>query len=132
MPTTGISPRFEALIGMLSGKYRLSKRSVQEMCGDVFDVDIALGSVCNAEQLVSASIAEPVAEAHEAVKAAAVVHADETGWREAKQKAWLWVATTATIAVFVVIPNVLPLKCASAAKEADAGCHEWVGSVARA
>ncbi len=34
--------------------------------------------------------------------------------------------------VIVVIPNVLPLKCASAAKEADAGCHEWVGSVARA
>ncbi len=34
--------------------------------------------------------------------------------------------------MIVVIPNVLPLKCASAAKEADAGCHEWVGSVARA
>ena len=102
VPTTGISSRFEALIAMLSGKYRLSKRSVQEMCGDVFDVDIALGSVCNAEQLVSTSIAEPVAEAHEAVKAAAVVHADETGWREAKHKAWLWVATTATVAVFLI------------------------------
>ena len=102
VPTTGISPRFEALIGMLGGKYRLSKRLVQEMCGDVFDVDISLGSVCNAEKLVSASIAEPVAEAREAVKAAAVVHADETGWREAKHKAWLWVATTSTIAVFLI------------------------------
>ena len=102
VPTTGISPRFEALIGMLGGKFRLSKRLIQEMCGDVFDVDIALGSVSNTEQLVSASIAEPVAEAHEAVKVAAVVHADETGWREAKQKAWLWVATTATIAVFLI------------------------------
>jgi transposase len=102
VPTTGISPRFEALIGMLSGKYRLPKRSVQEMCSDVFDVDIALGSVCNAEQRVSEAIADPFAEAHEAVKAAPVVNADETGWREAKQKAWLWVATTATIAVFLI------------------------------
>ena len=102
VPTTGVSPRFEALIGMLGGKYRLSKRLVQEMCADVFDVDIALGSVSNTEQLVSASIAEPAAEAHEAVKVAAVVHADETGWREAKQKAWLWVASTATVAVFLI------------------------------
>ncbi len=102
VPTTGISPRFEALIGMLGGKYRLSKRLIQELCGDVFDVDIALGSVSNTEQLVSASIAEPVAEAHEAVKTAAVVHADETGWREAKQKAWLWLAATTTIAVFLI------------------------------
>lgn len=102
VPTTGISPRFEALIGMLSGKYRLSKRLVQEMCQDVFDADIALGSVCNAEQQVSASVAEPVAEAQEAVKTAAVVHADETSWREAKHKAWLWVAATATVAVFLI------------------------------
>ena len=87
VPTTGISPRFEALIGMLSSKYRLSKRAVQEMCADVFDVDIALGSVCNAEERVSESIAVPVAEAHEAIKSAPVVHADETGWREAKHKA---------------------------------------------
>jgi transposase len=102
VPTTGISARFEALIAVLSGKYRLSKRSIQEMCGDVFDADIALGSVCNAEQRVSEAIAAPVAEAHEAVKAARVVHADETSWREARRKAWLWVASTATIAVFLV------------------------------
>ena len=102
VPTTGISPRFEALIGMLSSKFRLPKRAVQEMCADVFDVDVALGSVCNAEQRVSESIAAPVAEAHEAIQRAPVVHADETGWREAKQKAWLWVVTTATVAVFLI------------------------------
>ena len=32
--------------------------------------------------------------------------------------------------VCVVIPNVLPLKCASAVTEADAGCHGWFGTMA--
>src|SRR5439155_22708478 len=31
-----------------------------------------------------------------------VVHADETGWREAKQKAWLWVLASASLVVFVI------------------------------
>jgi hypothetical protein len=35
----------------------------------------------------------------------------------------------ATIIIPVVDPNVLPLKCASAAKEADACCHGEFGSV---
>ena len=33
---------------------------------------------------------------------AAVLHADETGWREARNKAWLWVAVTATATVFMI------------------------------
>ena len=36
-----------------------------------------------------------VAEAH--VRAQAVVHPDETGWREHGQRRWLWTATTGTL-----------------------------------
>ena len=34
------------------------------------------------------------------VQEAAVVNVDETGWREAQQRAWLWTAVTATLTVF--------------------------------
>ena len=102
VPSTCLGPRFEALLGVLSGKYRLSKLLIQDLCADVFDVDISTGAICDAEQRVSESIAAPVAQAHEAVQTAAVVHADETSWREAKQKAWMWVAATATLAVFLI------------------------------
>ena len=32
----------------------------------------------------------------------AVVHVDETGWREGRQRAWLWVAVTTLVTVFLV------------------------------
>jgi transposase len=51
---------------------------------------------------VSDAVLAPVEEARRAVVAASVVHADETGWREAKQKAWLWVVATTSLAVFVI------------------------------
>src|SRR5262249_61974482 len=40
-----------------------------------------------------------VEEAQAAVQEAAVVNVDETGWREAQQRAWLWAAVTATLTV---------------------------------
>ena len=35
-------------------------------------------------------------------RAAEVKHADETSWRQAGKKRWLWLAATATVAAFVV------------------------------
>ena len=102
VPATGLGARFEALLAVLSGKYRLSKRLVQELCVDAFDADISLGAICDAQQRVSDAIEAPVAEAHEELKKAPVAHADETGWPEAKKKAWLWVAATMTLAVFLI------------------------------
>jgi transposase len=40
-----------------------------------------------------------VDEARAAVQEAAVVNVDETGWREAQQRVWLWTAVTATLTV---------------------------------
>ncbi|MFO0863921.1 MAG: transposase [Gemmataceae bacterium] len=38
----------------------------------------------------------------EAIAAAAVKHADETGWKLKGKKRWLWVAATRTLALFVI------------------------------
>lgn len=95
-------PRLTALIAVLAGSYRLSQKNIQLILSDVFGVPIGLGSVSAIEQRVSDAVAAPVEEARRAVVAAPVVHADETGWREAKQKAWLWVVATTSLAIFVI------------------------------
>jgi transposase len=51
---------------------------------------------------VSEALAEPVAEARELAKSQPVAHLDETGWREAKKKAWLWVMVTSLVTVYEV------------------------------
>ena len=45
-------------------------------------------------------LADPMAEIVEAVRRAGAVHVDETGWREAGKKAWLWVGVAAKATAF--------------------------------
>src|SRR5207245_2897205 len=44
----------------------------------------------------------PQAEAQEAVRDAKVKNVDETGWKEAGKKRWLWLATTAQVACYLI------------------------------
>jgi transposase len=47
-------------------------------------------------------VAEPVAQARAYVPEQSVAHLDETSWREGDKRAWLWVAVTSWVTVFVV------------------------------
>jgi len=44
----------------------------------------------------------PVAEARRYVKEQPVVYADETGWRQTRARAWVWVAVTKWVTAFLV------------------------------
>jgi transposase len=87
---------------VLSGAYRLSKRNIQQLLSDCFGVELALGSINALECAASEALQEPVAEARRFVQQQAVAHVDETGWREANQRAWLWTAVTHTVTVFLI------------------------------
>jgi transposase len=102
VPTGSFGPRVQALVAVAGGVYRMSKRSIQGFMSDVCGVKLSLGAVSKLEKRTAEAVAQPVAEAHEHVRNAPVVHADETGWRENKSKAWLWLAATATVAVFLI------------------------------
>lgn len=102
VPTGAFGPRLQALVASFTGVYRLSKRTTEDLLEDVFDVPMALGSVTACEQAMSATLAARVAEAHAYVKEQPVVHADETGWRQARSRAWLWVAVTSMVTVFMI------------------------------
>jgi transposase len=113
VPLGAFGPRLSAMLAICTAKYRLSKRAVRELLRDFFGVELALGSVANVEQQVSAALEQPVAEAREHVRHADAVNADETSWAEDKKKAWLWVAATSMVTVFVIATR----RSANVAKE---------------
>jgi transposase len=100
VPQRPFGVRLTAVIALLSGRYRLSRREVRQLLQDLWAVRVSLGAVVRQEQAQSAALAPAVEEAQAAVRQAAVVNMDETGWRQAKQRAWLWTAVTATLTVF--------------------------------
>ena len=102
VPAGCFGPRLQAMIAVCSGRYHLSKRMIEEMMADFFDADLSLGSVAHSDQETSAALAAPVAQAAAQVQAQPVQHADETGWTEAKKRAWLWVVVASQVAVFLL------------------------------
>lgn len=97
-----VGPKLTAVLSYLVGCHGVSKRGVEEMAEAVFDVRIALGTVANLEQEVSAALAPAHQEAIRAIQQAPVKHVDETGWKQAGRKRWLWIAATGGVAVFVI------------------------------
>src|SRR5438270_4994514 len=100
VPRRPFGPRLTAVVALLSGRYRLSRREVQQLLQDLWQVRVSLGAVVRQEQAQSAALAPVVEEARAAVQQADVVNLDETGWRQDNQRAWLWTAVTTELTVF--------------------------------
>src|SRR6185436_15861309 len=100
VPRRPFGARLTAVIALLSGRYRLSRREVQQLLRDLWAVRVSLGVVVRQEQAQSATLAPVVEEARAAVPQAPVVIMDETGWRQEQQRAWLWTVGTAKLTVF--------------------------------
>jgi len=104
VPTSAFGPRLHAMVAFLSTTLRLSDRQVQEAMFGLYNLQMALGSVAKIRMRMSEAVAESVEEAQAQVAHEAVVHADETSWREMGLKAWLWTFATATMTVFLIRP----------------------------
>ncbi len=102
VPAGMLGPRALASVAVLSGKYHLSKRNIEELLSDLFGLDASLGTISNAEARVSKALEGPVEEAKAFLKEQAVVHADETGHKIGGKKAWMWVAVTSLVSVFMI------------------------------
>jgi transposase len=100
-----VGARLTAALSYLTGNLGLSKRNVEELAADLFGAPIALGTIANLEQEVSAALAPAHQEALEAVRQAEVKFADETSWKLWGKLCWLWAAATTTVAVFVIHPK---------------------------
>jgi transposase len=103
VPNSAFGPRLHAALSVLTGAYRLSKRQVSQLCSDLLGLTISLGMIAKLERITADVLEQPVAELAEAVKAAEAANIDETGWREAHLKAWLWVVVTSMGVVFSIV-----------------------------
>ncbi|HBG33917.1 MAG TPA: IS66 family transposase [Holosporales bacterium] len=94
-----------AMIGTLTGDYRMSKRNVTFLLEDFFGLRVSLGTVSNAEKIVSKALELPVQEAKDFIPQQDVVHGDETSHAECGQKMWTWAFIAARVAAFVIRPS---------------------------
>ncbi len=105
-PRGAFGPRLQALTGMLSGRFRLTKREIVVMHRSVFGVRMSLGSVAACCKSVSEAVALTTEAIHAEVKALPVVHADETGFgRCGEDRMWLWDAATPGAEAFRLLPG---------------------------
>jgi transposase len=113
-----LGARTLALVGTLTGGYRLSKRLVQSLLHDLFGQEISVGTISQAEETVSEAL-KPITEAaHEHVKQAKQVHCDETGHKEKGKRQWMWVAIAGMVSVFLARAS----RSAEVAKELLGDC----------
>lgn len=105
-PKGAFGPRVQARIGLLGGRFRLTRRETRALAMDLFGIRISLGSVHACCKEVSQAVAAPVAAVQEAAKHAEAVWADETGFgRWGKDRMWLWVASTEDAEAFRLLPG---------------------------
>jgi transposase len=102
VPSGTYGPRVQATVSLYTGSYRLSKRTTQHVMDEVFGVPMSVGTIGQLEQATTAAVAAPVEEARRYVHEQEVAHLDETSWRQGGKRAWLWVAVTSLVTVFVV------------------------------
>ena len=102
IPSGTYGPRVHATVALCSGSYRLSKRTTQQVMAALFGVPMSVGAISQSEQTTTEVIAEPVQEARDSIEAQRVAHLDETSWREGGKRAWLWVAVTSLVTVFLI------------------------------
>jgi transposase len=100
VPEGSFGPNLRALLVVLSGRFRVSRREVVEFCGEALGLSISVGCVDNICRSVGEALLRPVQEVERHIQTAEVVHPDESGWSQKGVRHWIWVAVTAVAACF--------------------------------
>jgi transposase len=100
-----LGPNLTASLVYLSGVHGMSKRGIEETVERLFGVPVALGTIANVEREVGAALEAEYRKVRAHVADAPVKNLDETGWKQAGKKRWLWVATTANAVLFLIHPR---------------------------
>jgi transposase len=121
VPTGAFGPRLQALLAVLAGAYRLGKRPIRQLTHDLFGLSISTGMIAKLEQSTAEALQQPMGELEEHIR---TQHAniDETSWREAMHKAWLWVVVTPLVTVF----QIAATRCGKVARAMLGSAHPQV------
>jgi transposase len=105
LPAGAFGPRLTAMVSLLHGRFRLSMRETTVVFAELFGVPLGPGSVSALCQETSAALDQPSEQVRARVEAEIHANVDETGWKQARERRWLWVAVTLLCTLFVVAKN---------------------------
>ena len=91
-----------SVIATLTGRYRLARDETTSLLSDLLGVDLSEGTVQAVCERVSDAVSGSVAELEAALPSAPQLYLDETGWKQAGVRHWLWTASTDLLAVFAI------------------------------
>jgi transposase len=95
-------PRLAAVLSYLGGCQHVSQRGLEDVVEAVFGVPISVGTVDALQGQMTQALEQPHQEVAGRVRQAPAKNVDETGWKQAGKRHWLWAAVTATAVLFVV------------------------------
>lgn len=99
--TSHFGPRLVAFSTVLMSRFRLSRRSLAELLGDLLDVPPpALGTTQAFARESSAALLPAYQEIRAAVRGAPTASVDETGWRLRAATRWIWTAAAEAATLF--------------------------------
>lgn len=136
VPRGQIGPRALALIGALGTRYHLTQDKIRTLLGEVLGVRFSLGAISQAQGLVAQALQAPVQQAAASCHGAAVLHMDETSWRQAGAgtRHWVWATVQPQVVVYQVLPSRARYVAQALAGERPAGVlvtdryavYDWV------
>ena len=102
VPPGGFGPGVITAVTMLGGMCRLSQRLTVELLKNLLGLSISTGMISKL-QAIGRQALEPIhQDIAVAVRTSDQIHADETSWREAGAKAWLWTAVAPLAILFLI------------------------------
>jgi transposase len=95
-------PRLAAALNLLAGCQHVGARGLEEVARVLLGVPVSLGTLLRLQSQMALALQAPAQALAREVADAPAKHVDETGWKNAGQRRWLWVAATARASCFLV------------------------------
>lgn len=102
VPPGNFGPRIAASVALLHGRYRLSDREIPQLLYDLFKLPLCLGSVVDLQHSCSQALAPVYSAIQTTLQQQGHINMDETGWKEAGKRRWLWVIVSTVATLFHV------------------------------
>ena len=95
-------PRLASLIAIFSTVHNLPRCHIDELLKDVLGIGVSLGTVDNCVHEVGAAVEEPVNVLKERLSQQDRLNIDETGWKKAGERRWLWAFVASNFTFFQI------------------------------
>lgn len=105
VPRERFGPRLQGAISALAAGFRLSRRQVADLCGELFGLQISVGTIDAILRRQGIALREPQERLRDAIQSAPVLWVDETSWKQAGEKRFIWGAFTEGAGVLRVAPS---------------------------